>query len=70
MTRPYHLTVEKKRSTKTDAELAELKAKYANGVPVEIIDHIAEKVALVVVGADTEPRIRELDNKYRKGGAE
>ena len=69
MTRPYHLLVEKKHSTKTEAELAELKAKYANGVPVEIIDHIADKVALVVVGAETEPRIRENDSK-RKGSAE
>lgn len=70
MTRPYHLLVEKKRSTKTDAELAEIKARYANGVPSEIIDHIAGKVADVVLGIDNEPRVRELDNKYRKGGAE
>ena len=70
MTRPYHLSVEKKRSTKTEAELAELKAKYKDGVPSEIIDHIADKVALAVIGASNEPRVRELDNKYRKGGAE
>ena len=70
MTRPYHLMVEKKRSTKTEAELAEIKARYANGVPSEIIDHIAGKVADVVLGIDNEPRVRELDNKYRKGGAE
>ena len=70
MTRPYHLLVEKKISTKTDAELAEIRAKYANGVPVEIIDHLAGKLADVVLGIDNEPRVRELDNKYRKGGAE
>jgi len=69
MTRPYHLQIVKKRSTKTEAELAELKAKYADGVPSEIIDHLSEKMALVVVGADTEPRIRENDFK-RKGSAE
>ena len=70
MTRPYHLMVEKKHSTKTEAELAEIKARYANGVPSEIIDHIAGKVADAVLGIDNEPRVRELDNKYRKGGAE
>ena len=69
MTRPYHLQIVKKRSTKTEAELAELRAKYADGVPSEIIDHIAEKVALAVLGASTEPRIRENDFR-RKGSAE
>lgn len=58
MTRPYHLMVEKKRSTKTEAELAGIKARYANGVPREIIDHIAGKVADVVLGIDNEPRAR------------
>ena len=70
MTKPYHLSVIKKHGTKTDSELAELKAKYKDGVPSEIIDHIAGKVADVVLGIDNEPRVRELDNKYRKGGAE
>lgn len=70
MTRPYHLQIVKKRSTKTDAELAEIRARYANGVPQEIIDHLAGKIADVVLGIDNEPRVRELDNKYRKGGAE
>ena len=68
MTRPYHLIVEKKRSTKTEAELAELKAKYKDGVPVEIIDHIAGKVADAVLGIDNEPRIVFV--KGKKGMAE
>ena len=70
MTRPYHLSVIKKHSTKTDAELAEIKARYANGVPQEVVDHLASKLTDVVLGIDNEPRVRELDNKYRKGGAE
>jgi hypothetical protein len=70
MTRPYHLSVIKKHSTKTDAELAEIKARYANGVPSEIIDHIAGKVADAVLGIDNEPRVREIADAYRKGGAE
>ena len=70
MTRPYHLMVEKKRSTKTEAELAEIKARYANGVPQEVIDHIASKLTDVVLGIDNEPRVRESADAYRKGGAE
>ena len=70
MTRPYHLSVIKKISTKTDAELAEIRARYANGVPQEIIDHIAGKLADVVLGIDNEPRVRESADAYRKGGAE
>ena len=65
MTRPYHLSVIKKISTKTESELAEIRAKYKDGVPSEIIDHLSEKMALVVIGADTEPRIRELPNRRR-----
>lgn len=70
MTRPYHLSVEKKRSTKTEAELAEIKARYKDGVPSEIIDHIAGKIADVVLGIDNEPRVKESADAYRKGGAE
>lgn len=70
MTKPYHLQIVKKRSTKTEAELAEIRAKYANGVPQEVIDHIAGKVADVVLGIDNEPRVRESADAYRKGGAE
>ena len=70
MTRPYHLSIVKKRSTKTEAELAEIRAKYANGVPSEIIDHLAGKVADAVLGIDNEPRVRESADAYRKGGAE
>ena len=70
MTRPYHLSVIKKHSTKTDAELAEIRAKYANGVPQEVIDHIASKLTDVVLGIDNEPRVREIADAYRKGGAE
>ena len=68
MTRPYHLLVEKKRSIKTEAELTELKAKYKDGVPSEIIDHIAGKVADAVLGIDNEPRIVFV--KGKKGMAE
>lgn len=35
----------KNESTKTDAELAELREKYRAGVPAEIIDHMAGKIA-------------------------
>ena len=60
MTQPYHLSVIKKRSTKTEAELAELKAKYKDGVPSEFIDHVAEKLARVWTSDDDkEARIAE-----------
>ena len=42
---PYHLMVEKHVGTKTDAELAELREKYKNGVPPEMIDFIAGRFA-------------------------
>lgn len=70
MTRPYHLSVIKKISTKTEAELAEIRARYANGVPQEVIDHLASKLTDVVLGIDNEPRVRESADAYRKGGAE
>jgi hypothetical protein len=35
----------KHESTRTDAELAELREKYKAGVPAEIIDHMADKMA-------------------------
>ena len=70
MTKPYHLQIVKKRSTKTDAELAEIRAKYKDGVPQEVIDHIASKLTDVVLGIDNEPRVRESADAYRKGGAE
>ena len=68
MTRPYHLQIVKKRSTKTDAELAELKAKYADGVPSEIIDHLSEKMADEVLGVDDV--VAELPKGSRRRGAE
>ena len=43
--RPYHLMVEKHVGTKTDAELAEIREKYKNGVPPEMIDFIAGRLA-------------------------
>lgn len=70
MTRPYHLSIIKKISTKTEAELAEIRAKYKDGVPSEIIDHLASKLTDVVLGIDNEPRVRESADAYRKGGAE
>lgn len=70
MTKPYHLSVIKKISTKTEAELAEIIAKYANGVPQEVIDHLASKLTDVLLGIDNTPRVRESADAYRKGGAE
>ena len=70
MTKPYHLSVIKKHGTKTEAELAEIRARYANGVPQEVIDHLASKLTDVVLGIDNEPRVRESADAYRKGGAE
>ena len=58
MTKPYHLSVIKKHSTKTDAELEELKLKYKDGVPKEIIDHVADKLAKALVcDDDTEVKV-------------
>ena len=68
MTRPYHLSVIKKISTKTDAELAELKAKYKDGVPQEVVDHLASKLTDVVLDIDNEPRLRESNDAYRREG--
>lgn len=60
MSRPYTLHVEKRLSTKTEAELAELKAKYKDGVPSEVIDHIADKLAKVwTADDDGEARVAE-----------
>lgn len=60
MSRRYILHVQKKHSTKTESELAELKAKYENGVPVEILDHLSEKLAKVWTSDDDgEARIAE-----------
>ena len=60
MSRPYQLHVEKKHSTKTEAELAELRAKYKDGVPSELIDHIADKLARVWCSDDDgEARVAE-----------
>lgn len=60
MTRPYHLLVEKKRSTKTESELAEIRAKYKNSVPPELIDHIAEKITREFMGLnDKEVKVIE-----------
>jgi len=68
MTRPYHLSVIKKHSTKTEAELAEIKARYANGVPSEIIDHLSEKMADEVLGIDDV--VAELPKGSRRRMAE
>jgi hypothetical protein len=60
MSRPYTLHVEKRLSTKTESELAELRAKYRDGVPSEIINHIADKIAKIwVTDDDQEVRIAE-----------
>ena len=60
MSRRYILHVQKKHSTKTESELAELKAKYKNGVPVEILDHLSEKLAKVwTADDDGEARVIE-----------
>lgn len=54
MGRRYPEFTVKNESTRTDAELAELKVKYRKGVPVEIIDHMADKIA----GAFMEGRFK------------
>lgn len=60
MSRHYQLHVVKKHSTKTDAELEELKLKYKNGIPEEMIDHIADQLAKVLVSDDDmEARVIE-----------
>lgn len=43
--RPYRLMVQKHVGTKTDAEIAELREKYKNGVPPEMVDFIAGRLA-------------------------
>ena len=43
--RRYPEFTTKHESTKTEAELEELKAKYRDGVPPEIIEHMAGKLA-------------------------
>lgn len=45
MTRKYTLFGKKNQSTKSDAELARIGEKYKNGVPVEIVYHLADKLA-------------------------
>ena len=60
MSRPYQLHVSKKHSTKTEAELAELRAKYRDGVPSEIVDHLSDKIAKIwVTDDDKEVRVTE-----------
>ena len=60
MSRRYILHVQKKHSTKTESELAELRAKYRDGVPSEVIDHIADKLAKVwTADDDGEARVAE-----------
>jgi hypothetical protein len=61
MTKPYHLSVIKKHGTKTESELAELKAKYKDGVPSEIIDHVAEKLARVWTSDDDDGEVRVIE---------
>lgn len=58
MSRPYTLHVIKKHSTKTDAELEELKLKYKDGVPDELIDHIADKLAGIIVCDDDDMGVK------------
>ncbi len=60
MTKPYRLSVIKKHGTKTEAELAELKAKYKDGVPIEIIDHVADKLAKVWC-SDDDGEVRVIE---------
>ena len=47
--RPYHLLVEKRISTKTDEELAEIRERYKDGVPPETVDFIAGKLADAII---------------------
>lgn len=54
MTRPYHLSVIKKHGTKSEAELAELREKYKDGVPEEVIDHVAEKITREFMGLNEQ----------------
>lgn len=49
MGRQYRKFTTKHKSTRTDAELAELKEKYRKGVPAELIDHMAGKIAAAFV---------------------
>ncbi len=60
MSRPYTLHVEKRLSTKTESELAELRAKYRDGVPSEIINHIADKLAKVWC-SDDDGEVRVIE---------
>ncbi len=47
--RPYHLLVEKRISTKTEAELAEIRERYKDGVPPETIDFVASLLADAII---------------------
>lgn len=47
--RHYTLLGEKHISTKTDAELAEIRERYKAGVPQEIIEHIAGTLADAII---------------------
>ena len=47
--RHYTLLGEKHISTKTAAELAEIRERYKDGVPQEIIEHIAGTLADAIV---------------------
>ena len=69
MTRPYRLLVKKHVGKKTESELAELRAKYAEGVPEWIIDHLSEKMADEVLGVD-EDVVAELPKGSRRRMAE
>ena len=60
MSRRYILHVQKKHSTKTESELAELKAKYRDVVPTEIVDHLSDKIAKIwITDDDKEVRVTE-----------
>ena len=61
MSRPYTLHVIKKHSTKTDAELEELRLKYKDGVPKEIIEHIADKLAKILVAGDDDMEVKIVE---------
>lgn len=43
--RPCSWPVTKNHSTKTDEELMRLREKYKDGVPIDIVYHLADKLA-------------------------
>lgn len=46
--RKYREGTTKHYTSKSDAEIVRLREKYKDGVPMEIIEHLAEKMAMVL----------------------